>query len=132
MIPFCRDQGIGITPYSPLARGFLAGNRKRDDKTAGGSGREANDEMAHAYYYQDADFAVVDAVTKVAKARGVSNAVVAYAWLLARPGVTAPIVGASKVWQVEEAVAALDVVLTADEMAALEAPYQPHRVLGHA
>ncbi len=132
MIPFCRDQGIGLTPYSPLARGFLAGNRRRDDKSAGGAGRDAADEMAHAYYYQDADFAVVEAVRGVAAARGVSNATVAYAWMLARPGITAPIVGASKVWQIEEAVGALDVALTADEMAALEAPYQPHRVLGHA
>lgn len=132
MIPFCRDQGIGVTPYSPLARGFLSGNRTRDDKSSGGVGRGNADEMAHAYYYQDADFAVVEAVKNVAAARGVSNATVAYAWLAARPGVTAPIVGASKAWQIEEAVGALDVVLTADEMTALEAPYQPHRVLGHA
>jgi 1-deoxyxylulose-5-phosphate synthase len=131
MIPFCRDQGVAVTPWSPLARGFLAGNRKRDDKTAAQTGRAQTDEMAHAYYYRDADFDVVDAVGRVAAARGVKPAEIAYAWLLSRPGVTAPIVGASKVWQIEEAVKALDVALAPEELKALEAPYQPHNVLGH-
>lgn len=131
MIPFCRDQGTAVTPWSPLARGFLAGNRKRGDKAAGDSGRSATDEMAHAYYYQDADFDVVEALGRVAAARGAKHAEVAYAWLLSRPGVTAPIVGASKVWQIEDAVKALDVALSSDEAKALEAPYRPHPVLGH-
>jgi aryl-alcohol dehydrogenase (NADP+) len=82
-------------------------------------------------YYADSDFAVLDAVEKLAKARGVSNAQIALAWMLHRPGVTAPIVGASKPHHLEEAIAALDIALTADEMTALEAPYLPHAVLGH-
>ena len=120
-----------MTPWSPLARGFLAGNRKRDDKTAAETGRGKSDEMAHAYYYQDADFDVVEAVGHVAAERGLKHAEVAYAWLLSRPGVTAPIVGASKVWQIEEAVKAIDVRLSDDEVKALDAPYRPHRVLDH-
>ncbi len=132
MIPLCRSQGVGLIPWSPLARGFLAGNRARDDKASGATTRAQTDEFAQRYYYQEADFAVVDALTALAQERGVSNAKLAYAWLLHRPGVSAPIVGASKVWQLEEAVAALDVKLSAEDMARLEAPYRPHPVLGHA
>ncbi len=132
MIPLCRSQGVGLIPWSPLARGFLAGNRARADKEQGATPRAQTDEYAHKLYYRDADFAVVDALSVLAEQRGVSNAKLAYAWLLARPGVTAPIVGASKLWQLEEAVAALDVKLTGDEMAQLEAPYRPHPVLGHS
>jgi aryl-alcohol dehydrogenase (NADP+) len=132
MIPYCRDTGVGITPWSPLARGFLAGNRTREDKAGGGDSRAKTDELAQRYYYQDADFDVVEALAARAKALGVSNAVLAYAWLLQRPGVTAPIVGASKPWQIEEAVKALDLALSPDDVAALEAPYKPHPVIGHA
>ena len=131
MIPFCRDQGTAVTPWSPLARGFLAGNRKRDDKTAAETSRGKADEVAHKYYYQDADFDVVEAVGRVAAERELKHAEVAYAWLFSRPGVTAPIVGASKVWQLEEAVKALDVRLSDDEVKALEAPYKPKRVADH-
>ena len=130
MIPFARDQGVGLLPWSPLARGFLAGNRPLDP-TAGTS-RAQTDDLARKYYYQDGDYAVVKALSREASARGVSNATMAYAWLLAKPGVSAPIVGASQPWQLEEAVAALDVSLSVEQMAALEAPYQPHPVLGHA
>jgi len=132
MIPFCRDQGVGLLPWSPLARGFLAGNRAKDDATAGATARAKTDEIALKFYYQEGDFAIVDALSALAAARGVSNAQIAYAWLAGRPGVTAPIVGASKVWQIEEAVRALDVKLSAEEIAQLEAPYRPHPVLGHA
>jgi len=132
MIPLCLDQGVGLLPWSPLARGFLAGNRARDDKSAGATARAQTDEIAQRFYYQDSDFAVVDALKKVAAARGESMARVAYAWLLGRRGVTAPIVGASKVWQLEEAVGAAGLALSADEVQALEGAYRPHPVLGHA
>jgi aryl-alcohol dehydrogenase-like predicted oxidoreductase len=131
MIPLCRDQGVGLLPWSPLARGFLAGNRGRDDKAAGATSRAQTDEIAQRFYYQDSDFDVVEALKKVAEARGESMARVAYAWLLGRPGVSAPIVGASKVWQLEDAVAATSIRLSTEETAALEAAYRPHPVLGH-
>jgi aryl-alcohol dehydrogenase (NADP+) len=131
MNPLCLDQGVGLLPWSPLARGFLAGNRGRDDKTAGATSRAQTDEIAQRFYYQDSDFAVVEALRKVAEARGESMARIAYAWLLGRPAVTAPIVGASKVGQLEEAVSATDLALSADEAEALESAYRPHPVLGH-
>jgi 1-deoxyxylulose-5-phosphate synthase len=131
MIPLCRDQGIGLLPWSPLARGFLAGNRGRDDRSTGATARARTDDIALTLYYDDADFAVLDAVKALAQERRVSNAMLAYAWLLSRPGVSAPIVGASQVWQLEEAIQALDVALTREESAALEKPYRPHAVLGH-
>ena len=130
MIPLCRDQGVGLTPWSPLARGFLAGNRKKGDAEAGATSRAKTDDIAQNYYYRDSDFAVVEALGALAQQRGVSNAALAYAWLL-RKGVTAPIVGASKAYQLEHAAAALDIALTDDEVRQLEAPYQPHPVLGH-
>jgi aryl-alcohol dehydrogenase (NADP+) len=130
MIPLCRDQGVGLIPWSPLARGFLAGNRRPDDQRAGATSRARTDELAQKYYYGEQDFAVVEAVSRVAAARGVSNAQVAYAWLL-RKGVTAPIVGASRLGHLDDAVAATRLELSADEVAALEAPYRPHPVLGH-
>lgn len=131
MIPLCRDQGVALIPWSPLARGFLAGNRSRTGPAAGGTERARTDRIDAEYYYAPSDFDVADTLTTFATARGVSNATVAYAWLLAR-GVTAPIVGSSKTRQIEEAVAACDFSLTAEDMATLEAPYQPHRVIGHS
>jgi aryl-alcohol dehydrogenase (NADP+) len=131
MIPLCRDLGVALIPWSPLARGFLAGNRNRQGPEAGATERARTDKLDQNYYYSEADFEVADALTAVASARGVANAQVAYAWLLAK-GVTAPIVGTSKIKQIEEAVASAALVLTADEIAALEAPYQPHRVIGHS
>jgi aryl-alcohol dehydrogenase (NADP+) len=131
MIPLALDQGVGLIPWSPLARGFLAGNRGRDDRSVGATARARTDEIALKLYYEDSDFAVLGALQRLAEARGVSCAMLAYAWLLGRPGVTAPIVGASQVWQLEEAVKALDVALSDDESAALAAPYRPHPVLGH-
>jgi aryl-alcohol dehydrogenase (NADP+) len=129
MIPLCRDEGIGLIPWSPLARGFLAGNR--DPETKGETPRARSDDFAHKMYYQKGDFAVVDAVTALAQQRGVPNAQVALAWLLHKPGVTAPIVGASRMQHLEAAVAALSLSLSPEEMAALESPYTPHPVLGH-
>jgi len=132
MIPLARDQGVGLLPWSPLARGFLAGNRGRDDKAAGATARARTDDIALKLYYQDSDFAVVEALAAQAQAAGVSNAMLAYAWLLAQPGVSAPIVGASKLWQLEEAAAALELELTGEQLTALQAPYRPHPVLGHS
>jgi len=135
MIPLCREQGVALIPWSPLARGFLAGNRARDDKAGGAAqaatARAGTDEMALKYYYNDADFAVVAALTKVAQAKNISNAQAAYAWLLHK-GVTAPIVGASKLEQLEQAAAATEISLTAEEIGALESAYQPHPVIGHS
>ncbi|HTT36166.1 MAG TPA: aldo/keto reductase [Burkholderiales bacterium] len=129
MIPLCRDQGVGLIPWSPLARGFLMGNRRREDK--GDTTRAKSDDFAHRMYYQDSDFAVVEHVTAVAKRRDVSNAQVALAWLLHQPGVTAPIIGASKMQHLEDAVKALEVKLTDEELKVLAEPYRPHPVLGH-
>ena len=120
-----------VIPWSPLARGFLAGNRSRDDKTGGATSRAATDDFAQRLYYRDGDFKVVEALQRLATERESSAATLAYAWLLAKPGVTAPIIGASKPGQLEAAVAALDVKLSSDEIARLEAPYEPHPVLGH-
>jgi aryl-alcohol dehydrogenase (NADP+) len=131
MIPLCKHQGVGLIPWSPLARGFLAGNRGKDDKQKGATSRAATDDIAQNYYYRDSDFKVLAALTQVAQARGVQNAVVAYAWLLHK-GVAAPIVGASKTPQIDAAVQAAEFALSAEEIKTLEAAYEPHPVLGHA
>jgi 1-deoxyxylulose-5-phosphate synthase len=130
MIPLCRDQGVALIPWSPLARGFLAGNRKQGDKEAGETSRAKTDDIAQNYYYRESDFKVVQALSDLAARKGVSNATLAYAWLLHK-GVTAPIVGASKTYQLDQAVAALEIRLTAEEAATLEASYEPHKILGH-
>jgi 1-deoxyxylulose-5-phosphate synthase len=130
VIPLCRAEGLGIIPWSPLARGFLAGNRRREGH--GDTDRARTDDFAHRFYYQEADFAVVERLTEVARKRGVSNAQVALAWLLDQPGVTAPIIGASKLGQLDEAVKATELTLTPEELAALAEPYRPHPVLGHS
>jgi aryl-alcohol dehydrogenase-like predicted oxidoreductase len=130
MLPLCREEGIGVIPWSPLARGFLAGNRRRDDR--GETVRAKTDAFAHDMYYADSDFTIADRVGEVAARRGVKPAQIALAWLLAKPGVTAPIVGASKMPQLDDAVAALAIRLEAEEIARLEEPYQPHATLGHS
>ena len=129
MLPLCQAEGIGVIPWSPLARGFLAGNRRRQDH--GETTRAKSDEFAHMMYYQDSDFEVVDKVTEIAAARGVPNAQVALAWLLHQSAVTAPIVGASKPQHLEDAIAAASLKLDEAELKALAKPYTPHRVLGH-
>ena len=129
MNPLCVEEGIGIIPWSPLARGFLAGNRRKED--FGETLRSKTDEYAQGLYYQASDFAVVDRVGEIARKRGVPNAQVALAWVLQQPGVTSPIVGASKMSHLEDAVAALSVKLDEAELKALAEPYTPHRVLGH-
>jgi aryl-alcohol dehydrogenase (NADP+) len=131
VIPLCEDEGIGLIPWSPLARGFLAGNRSKKDKDAGETSRAKTDDFAHKLYYNDSDFTVVDRVTEIAKKRGASNAQVALAWLLSKKAVVAPIIGASRPAQLTDALGALSVKLDADEINALEEPYQPHPILGH-
>ncbi len=128
MIPLCMDQGMAIIPWSPLARGFLTGTRTQD---GGSTARSQNDGFAKQMYFTDADFAVADAVAELARARGVSAAQVACAWVLQAPGITAPIIGATKPAQLKELIAAADLKLSADEVAALEKPYRPHPILGH-
>jgi aryl-alcohol dehydrogenase-like predicted oxidoreductase len=130
MFPLCRSEGIGVIPWSPLARGFLAGGRAAPKE--GNTERARTDEFSPRLYFRDADFKVVDKVSEIAKDRGLTNMQVALAWVLKNPAVTAPIVGASKLGHLEEAVSALDVKLSDDEVKALEAQYQPKPVLDHA
>ena len=136
MNPYCRATGVGLLPWSPLARGFLAGNRRPGeggsaDRSGGATPRAATDEIAQKFYYRDSDFRVVDAVTRLAGEKGVSNAALAYAWLLHQPGVCSPIIGVSKSGQLEQALGALQITLTDEELARLAVPYQPHPVIGH-
>jgi 1-deoxyxylulose-5-phosphate synthase len=128
MIPLCRAEEIGIIPWSPLARGFLTGNRNAQEK--GETTRAKSDSFAHRLYYQDSDFEIVDRVTGLAKKRGVSNAQIALAWMLYKPGITAPIIGATKPHQLDDAIKALQIKLDPEEIKTLEEPYQPHPVLG--
>jgi aryl-alcohol dehydrogenase (NADP+) len=130
MLPLCREEGIAVTPWSPLARGFLAGGRRPVDY--GDTLRARTDAYAQGLYYQPSDFEVLERVTEVARQRGVSNARVALAWVLQQPGITAPIVGASKAIHLDDAIAALDIKLDDAELKALAEPYRPHAILGHS
>ena len=128
MIPLCRDQGVGLLPWSPLAKGFLSGRYRRGEKPD--SRRFNSDELLGERFFRPEDFDVVERTETVAKEKGVCPAQVAISWLLHK-GVTAPIVGPTKVEHVDEAVSALDVKLNGDDMRRLEEPYRPHRVIGH-
>jgi aryl-alcohol dehydrogenase (NADP+) len=128
MIPLCVDQGIGITPWSPLARGFVVGNRTRDKK--GETARSRSDGFAYQLYYQESDFAIAHRVGEVAARTGLSRAKVALAWMLGKPYITSPIVGATKLQHLEEAVAAVEVKLSGDDVKTLEELYQPKAVAG--
>ena len=130
MIPLCIDQGVALIPWSPLARGFFAGNRQ-PAQTEQATRRAQTDQFAHNAYFAEDDFAVAEAVTRVAKERGVTPTQIACAWILAAPGVTAPIVGVTKARQLQELCEAVEIKLSADEMAALEKPYRPHPIIGH-
>ncbi len=125
MAPLCLDQGVALTPWSPLARGFLAGNRKRGG--GGATARAETDGKAEEMYFSDTDFAIADRAAAIAKARDVKPIQVALAWLLAKPGVTSPVVGVTKKEQLGELTGALEIELTDEEIAALEAPYLPKR-----
>jgi aryl-alcohol dehydrogenase-like predicted oxidoreductase len=129
MIPLCQAEKIGAIPWSPLARGLLAGTRKTTADTTSTT-RAASDDFARKLYDQPSDMAVVEAVRQVASARGVRPAQVALAWLLSKPAVVAPIIGATKMDHLNDAIAALDIELSAAEIQQLEAPYQPHPVRG--
>jgi aryl-alcohol dehydrogenase-like predicted oxidoreductase len=129
MIPQCLDQGVGIIPWSPLARGVLAGNRTRQGEKL--TTRSDTDPFTDYLYSQPTDFDVVERVAEVAAGHGVPPAQVALAWLLRRPGVTAPIVGATKLAHLTDALAAEELVLSDEDMKNVEAPYVPHPVLGH-
>jgi aryl-alcohol dehydrogenase-like predicted oxidoreductase len=130
MIPQCLDQGVGVIPFSPLARGMLAGNRNRSGEL--GTTRAGTDPLSDSQYNTAADFDVADRVAEVAAERQVPAAQIALAWLLHQPAVTAPIVGATKLRHVEDALAATTLALSEQEIRRLEEPYVPHRVLGHS
>jgi 1-deoxyxylulose-5-phosphate synthase len=130
MMALCQSEGVGVVPWSPLARGFLAGNRKRDE--FGDTTRAKTDDFAQSMYYREYDFQIVERVVALAQRLGVEPAQVALAWLLHKPGVTAPIIGASKMYQLDQAIGALDVELSFEDMQYLEELYQPHPVLGYS
>jgi aryl-alcohol dehydrogenase-like predicted oxidoreductase len=130
MIPQCIDQGVAVLPWSPLARGLLAGNRTREGERL--TTRARTDPFGDSLYTQEVDFAVVERAAELAAARGVPAAQVALAWLLHKPGVTAPIVGATKLEHLDDAVAAEQLALDAAEIARLEEPYVPHSISGHS
>jgi 1-deoxyxylulose-5-phosphate synthase len=129
MLPLCREEGVGVIPWSPLARGFLAGNRRKEDR--GETARAKSDDFAQEMYYTDDDFDVAARVGEVADRLGVKPTQVALAWLFSKPGVIAPIVGASKLPHLDEAIESLKVQLSPDDIKLLEELYKPHRVLGH-
>jgi len=128
MLPYCRDAGIGVIPWSPLARGFLAGNRHLQ---GGDTTRAKSDDFAKKMYYQPDDFAVADRLAEVAKVHGVPPMQMALAWVLSKPVITSPIVGASKANHLNDAVAALSLKLSEEEAKRLEEPYKPHAVSDH-
>ncbi len=130
MIPCCIDQGVAIIPWSPMARGFFAGNRKRG---GGGETTRANtDPFANQLYFREEDFTVAERANQMAQARGVTGSQIALAWILSKPYVTAPIIGSSKLEHLDQSIAALEIQLTPEEIASLEQPYQPHPILGHS
>jgi aryl-alcohol dehydrogenase (NADP+) len=130
MIPLCLDQKIGCIPWSPLARGFLTGSRKRGDGKSE-TVRARTDDFGHGLYYRSTDFDIVDRVLELAAQRNVKPAQIALAWVMSKPGISAPIIGASKLYQLEDALGALKVKLTPEEIKGLEAHYEAHPVLGH-
>jgi aryl-alcohol dehydrogenase-like predicted oxidoreductase len=130
MNPLCEAEGVALIPWSPLARGLLAGTRRSPTDTQSTT-RAGSDDFARKLYDQPSDQEVIDTVRRVAQARGVSPARIALAWMLAKPVVAAPIIGATKLQHLDDAIAALDVELTAEEIGQLEAPYRPHPVRGH-
>jgi len=130
MLPLCRAEGIGVIPFSPLARGFVAGNRRTEDW--GDTVRAKSDDYSRTQYYRPVDFAIVDRISEIARKRGVSNAQVALAWVLQQPGITAPIVGATKLHHLDDAVAAQSLGLDDTELRFLSELYEPRRILAHS
>ncbi len=138
MNPLCLDQGVGLIPWSPLARGFLTGNRSKVDintenkEETSTTKRAQLDPIIRQRYYADNDFEIVERLKTLAEEKQVKPAQLALAWILSKPGVCAPIIGASKMYQLEEAVAATNIQLSEEEIKTLEELYQPHRILGHS
>ena len=132
MMPLCRAEGVGVIPWSPLARGFLAGNRTTEAESPAPSSRARSDDFARKLYFAPTDFEIVERVKTLAERRGAAPAQVALAWLVRQPGVTSPIVGTSRPEQLDQLVAALDITLDDEECRFLEERYVPHEVLGHS
>ena len=130
MIPLCLDQGIGLIPWSPMARGFFAGNRSKDG--SGETARAKSDPFANQLYFREEDFNVAEVAQAVGKEHNVTGSQIALAWMLNKPHISAPIIGASKMEHLDQAIAALEIKLSTDESGRLEKPYQPHPVLGHS
>jgi len=130
MIPLCKDQGIGLIPWSPMARGFFAGNRKRGG--GGETSRAQSDPFANELYFRDEDFVIAEHAAEVAKEHNATGSQIALAWLLNKPHVAAPIIGSSKIEHLDQAIAAAEIKLTEDEVKLLETSYQPHPILGHS
>lgn len=130
MIPLCVDQGVGLIPWSPMARGFFAGDRKRDG--GGETARSKSDPFAKNLYFREEDFVLAEHAAAIAKERGVTASQIALAWVLSKPYVHSPIIGATKMDHLEQAIAALEIQLTDEEVKRLEEPYKPHPVLGHS
>ena len=130
MLPLCRSEGIGVIPFSPLARGFLVGNRRPEGW--GETGRAKTDDLAQGHFYRPQDFALVDRISEVARNRGVNNAQIALAWVLQQPGITSPIIGASKLQHLDDAVAAQSIRLDESELRLLEELYEPRSIMAHS
>jgi len=130
MIPLCLDQGVGLIPWSPMARGFFAKNRKPG---GGGETTRANsDPFANQLYFREEDFAIANLANEIGDARGVSGSQIALAWILSKPHIDSPIIGATKMDHLDQAIAALDIKLSEDDIKRLEEPYKPHPILGHS
>lgn len=130
MIPLCIDQGIGLIPWSPMARGFFAGNRTRDG--GGETERAKSDAFGKSLYFREEDFTVAERAAEIAKDRGVTGSQIALAWILSKPYITSPIIGATKLEHLDQAIAAVDIQLSEEEIKRLEEPYIPHPILGHS
>ena len=130
MIPLCQDQAIGLIPWSPMARGFFAGNRKHGG--GGETARAKNDPFANELYFREQDFAIADRAAEVAKEHNVTGSQIALAWLLNKSHITAPIIGSSRIEHLDQAIAATDIKLTNEEVKRLEELYEPHPILGHS
>ena len=129
MLPLCASEDIAVIPFSPLARGFVVGNRRKED--FGETVRAKTDEFSRRQYYGDQDFAIVDRITQIAQARGVNNAQIALAWVMNQRAVTAPIIGATKMYQLDDAIAAMSIKLTPEELKLLAEHYRPKTIIGH-
>ncbi|NDJ11014.1 MAG: aldo/keto reductase [Acidobacteriia bacterium] len=130
MLPLCREEGIGVIPFSPLARGFIAGNRNREK--SGDTLRAQSDDLSRSYFFTEQDFALVDRITEVAERLGTSNARLAMAWVLQQPGITSPIIGATKPHHISDAVAALELKLDESDLQSLTDPYKPRPIMAHS